>query len=354
MDAVLNGPLWKGKALLVVLVLALFRAFPSYEALKTPFAESTWGHAFLQIDNLICDMGRLFPPGSHESKMTFRLTVPVVARVLRLNETGILILSAIAGVVLLYISLVLVYRFTQSRESALFICLAIACAWAGEAAFHELRGGFYDAVALCLLLIALAADSPVIAGVCAFLAAWTDERALIAGSLVLLLSIAMRARVKAGALLIAWCGYGVLRLWMTAHYSLAVATGNVGFDVLAQQIRLIPLGVWSGLGGGWIIVCGGIAGAFRRHRYAMATAFCTLLAVTIASALMVLDVTRSMAYCLPAVFVGLYLMRENPRRLAMLSGIVSFLVPTWYVQGNTTLWYIYPLPLQLVRWFSTH
>jgi hypothetical protein len=356
MAVILSGPLWKVKALLAVLVLSLFRSFPSYEALQTLFVESTWSHTFLQIDNLICDMGRLFPPGSHESKMTFRLTVPLLARLLGLNETGTLILSAIAGIVLLYVSLALLDKITTSKESALFIGLAIACAWAGQTGFHELRGGFYDAVALCLLLLAMASDSPMIAGVCAFLAAWTDERALIAGAFVILLSIAVHERAKTIAVLIAWCCYAVVRLWMTAHYSLAVATGNVGFDVLAQQIRLIPLGVWSGLGGCWIIVCCGIAAAARQHRYTMTAAFCALLAATIASALMVLDVTRSMAYCLPAVFVATYLLKDAPwlKRLALWSGIVSFFVPTWYVQGNAMLWYIYPLPLQVVRWFSSH
>ncbi len=356
MAALLSGPRWKVKTLLAVLVLSLLRAFPSYEALKTPFVESTWSHTFLQTDNLICDMGRLFPPGSHESKMTFRLTVPVLARLLELNETGILMVSAIAGIVLLYVSLALVHKITNSKESSLFISLAIACAWAGQAGFHELRGGFYDAVALCLVLLPMAFDSPLIAGVCAFLAAWTDERTLIAGSFVVLLSIALHERAKTIALLIAWCGYAVLRLWMTAHYSLAVATGNVGFDVLAQQIRLIPLGVWSGLGGCWIVVGCGIAEAVRQHRYMMTAAFCALLITTIISALMVLDVTRSMAYCLPAVFVATYLLKDAPwlKRLAILSGIVSFIVPTWYVQGNAMLWYINPLPLQLVRWFSPH
>ncbi|MGA2601003.1 MAG: hypothetical protein ABSH09_28900 [Bryobacteraceae bacterium] len=356
MALVLSGPHWKVKALLAVLVLSLLRAFPSYEALKTPFVESTWSHTFLQIDNLICDMGRLFPPGSHESKMTFRLTVPLLARLLGLNETGILILSAIAGIVLLYVSLVLLYKITKSKESALFICLTIACAWAGQTGFQELRGGFYDSVALCLLLIAMAANSPVIAGVCAFLAAWTDERALIAGAFVVLLSIAMHERAKTIAVLVGWCGYAVLRLWMTSHYSLAVATGNIGFDVLAQQIRLIPIGVWSGLGGCWIVICAGLASAIRQHRYTLTAAFCALLAATIVSALMVLDVTRSIAYCLPAVFVATYLLKDEPwlKRLALWSGIGSFFVPTWYVQGDTMLWYIYPLPLQLARWFAPH
>ncbi len=356
MALVLSGPHWKVKALLAVLVLSLLRAFPSYDALQTPFAESTWSHTFLQIDNLICDMGRLFPPGSHESKMTFRLTVPLLARVLGLNETGILIVSAIAGIVLLYVSLVLVYKIAKSKVSALFICLAIACAWAGQAGFHELRGGFYDSVALCLLLVAMASDSPMIAGVCAFLAVWTDERALIAGAFVVLLSVAMHERAKTIAVLVAWCCYAVLRLWMTSHYSLAVATGNVGFDVLAQQIRLIPLGVWSGLGGCWIVICAGIAAAARKHRYGVTAAFCALLAATIVSALMVLDVTRSMAYCVPAVFVATYLLKDAPwlKHLALWSGIASFFVPNWYVQGNTMLWYIYPLPLQVVRWFAPH
>ena len=75
-DGVLSGRHWKTKALFIVLVLALLRAFPSYETLDTAFNRATWQTAQVKVDHPLLDTGPLFPTGSHESKLTFRLTVP--------------------------------------------------------------------------------------------------------------------------------------------------------------------------------------------------------------------------------------------------------------------------------------
>lgn len=178
--------MWKWKALPLALAISLFRAFPAYDALATPHSQATFRDMQFQVGHLPADMGRLFPPDSHESKLTFRLTVPIVARVLHLNETGLLILYGFAGIALLYLVLVLSEKIAGSRQAAFFVCLSIACVWPGETSFHELYGGVYDGVALCLVLLALSSKSVLLAGASLFLAAWTDERALIAAAFLLL------------------------------------------------------------------------------------------------------------------------------------------------------------------------
>jgi hypothetical protein len=69
-----------------------------------------------------------------------------------------LMFFAIAGIVLLYAVLHLAHEAGQgSRRVALFMCLSLASVWPGVMAFHELRGGYYDALALCLLMLGLVA-----------------------------------------------------------------------------------------------------------------------------------------------------------------------------------------------------
>ena len=41
LDRILDRPHWKLRALILVLGLSLCRAFPSYDALSTPFAQAT-------------------------------------------------------------------------------------------------------------------------------------------------------------------------------------------------------------------------------------------------------------------------------------------------------------------------
>ncbi len=361
-DKILAGPNWQWKALCAVVVISLFRAFPNYDALQTNFFQAKWHDVQLKVDQPMLDTGRMFPAVSHESKLTFRLTVPVVAHLLHLHETGMLILSGVIGILLLYLALEIPFFLTQDRRIAFFISLSAACAWPGVAAFQELRGGYYDAVAICLLLAAMATSWSILAAVFLFLADWTDERALIASALVLLFYLciesgrALRERVsKPAAVILATAFYLGLRAYITATHSYVVATEGVGLTVLSHQTAIIPLAIWTGLGGSWILVAAGAFALFVQKRKALALGFCAALILMIGSSLAITDVTRGMAYCLPAVFVGLAALRtseniEQIERLAAVGATISILVPTYYIEGSTGLFWLYALPIQIVRW----
>jgi hypothetical protein len=347
-DRILSGPYWKLKALLVVAAVALFRAFPSYDALASDFHRATWRNVQIKFDHPLIDTSRIFAPGSHESKLAFRLTVPLLAHVFHLGETGLLIFFGLVGLLLLYLVLKVVFALTGSKRAALFVCLATACAWPGQAAFHELRGGYYDAVVLCLLVAACATSSSLLTAALVFLAAWTDERALIASSFVFL----FQRRGKSIAVVVAAVAYLGIRAYLTATQS-GVDVGGVGFAVLVQQLNVIPLAIWSGLSGAWILVALGAIAFVREKRYLAAAGFCGALAVMIVASLAVVDTTRSMAYCLPAVFVALTVL--NPKKIERLSAIaaaISLLVPSFYLEGSTGFFWLYPLPVQIARWFG--
>jgi hypothetical protein len=175
------------KALFAVGAISLFRAFPNYDALRTIFSETTWRNVQVKFDHPMADTSRIFAPGSHESNLTFRLTVPILAHIFHLHRAEVLICFAFVGFVLLYLVLKVAFTLSASKRVALFVCLSTACTWPGEAAFHELRGGYYDALALCLVLAACATSSSIVTAALLFLAAWTDERALVASLFVLLL-----------------------------------------------------------------------------------------------------------------------------------------------------------------------
>ena len=144
-ERIIAGPHWKLRATVVVLAFGLFRAFPNYNFLRDAGAQQTWRDAAIKIQHPAADMVRLFPPASHEAKLTFRLTGPLLARVLHLDRTAMLVLFWLCGVVILYLALDLAHRITRSRIAALWVCVAFACIWPGMLAFHQLLGGFYDA-----------------------------------------------------------------------------------------------------------------------------------------------------------------------------------------------------------------
>ena len=360
-DRLLSGPYWKLKALFGVLAISLFRAVPNYDALGTFFFAAKWRDAQVKFDHPLIDTSRTFPAGSHESNLTFRLTVPMLAHVFHLHQAGLLIFFACVGIVLLYLVLKVAFTLSASKRVALFVCLSTACTWPGEAAFHELRGGYYDALALCLLVAACATSSSLLAGALLFLAAWTDERALIASSFVFLLYAYKDAGIrrflagKPAAVVVAIAAYLGTRAYLASSHSYLHAASGVGLSVLSQQTNVIPLAIWTGLGGSWILVVLGLLALFLKKRYLAAATFSAALVGMIVASLAVADVTRSMAYCLPAVFVALAALNSSEgvkqiEKLAAISGVISFLVPTYYLEGNAGLWWLYPLPIQIVRW----
>ena len=60
------------------------------------------------------------------------------------------------GILLLYLVLGAACDASGSRQVAGLIGLSVVCVWLGLTAFHELRGGYDDAVALCLVFAAFA------------------------------------------------------------------------------------------------------------------------------------------------------------------------------------------------------
>lgn len=357
LEAAVAGHRWKARALITVLVLVLFRAFPSYDALQSRFVQQKWQDALIKAEQPLADMGKLYPPESHESKLTFRLTVPLVARLFHLRMAGVLVLSALLGTLLLGLALQAGYEITGSRKAALLVSLAVGCSWPGEAAFHELRGGYYDAASLCLLMLALCARTPALAALFTLAAAWTDERALLAAPCVLLFHAVHRAYgVRVGLGVVLGLGaYGISRLYMTTARGYESNLSGIGLHLLAQQLNVLPMALWSGLGGCWVPILGGCTVLFIRKRFTLGLFFAILSSGLSLSAFCVIDTTRSAAYLLPAVFVGLAVLRqtESPQwisRVVSTAALLSFFVPPFYLEGGNGVWWLYPLPVQLLRW----
>src|SRR5947209_4404482 len=76
---VLRGSAWRLKSLFLVLAFCLVRAFPNYSYLREPSVRQSWTDAAIKSRDLGADMARLFPRDSHEAKLTYRLTVPIIA-----------------------------------------------------------------------------------------------------------------------------------------------------------------------------------------------------------------------------------------------------------------------------------
>src|SRR5262249_20751861 len=143
-------------ALLVLIALAL--GTPFWE--ETRFLKSPGWAAFLAKRDAL-----LTPPQasleSHEGKVVFRFTVAVVARVLRLDPVGVLILQAVLGLAFLALALRLAERDGGDRVTAFLLTAAMAFTYVGAAAFVDLYAWF-DAWAFFLLLATMWLRQPLL------------------------------------------------------------------------------------------------------------------------------------------------------------------------------------------------
>ncbi len=364
-----EGRWWAARVALGTTLLVLLLSFPSYRDLGEIFSEKTWQGVMIKArapgHNLLLDFG----PWTNAARVNFRLLMPMLARMLSLGPAGLVAIQAAAGVVLFFLIALLAERITASRAVAVAVAVMIGSTWAGMTAFVELRGVF-DAVAILLLVCCLYARNPLLVMLFVFLAGWDDERALLASPLVLVFLLLQRKagseglRVKdffSPRILGLCAGLGihaVTRLAYAHAFGIPIRYDANGVGVLASQINMIPMGVWTALEGGWLLVGGAFVVLMKERRRVELVLFLLALGFLLGVAMCTVDVSRSTAYCLPAVFVALTVLRrsETPEglwRLTITSSVLAILWPPYYAGGKSTIWLQYPLPFQLIRFWRS-
>ncbi|WP_018342421.1 hypothetical protein [Cytophaga aurantiaca] len=333
-------------------------AFPSYEGLKGEFAGS-WKAILTQVQDPF--LYHEYDPNMHESKLSFRITMPFIAYVFHLEIIGILIVQALFGTLLFYFSIRLFERITQDKVTTVLLTLSLAFIYAGRVSFTEIRG-IFDGLALFFLVTSMYFKNPLLIFISVFLASWTDERALIASSLVFLYW--MYYNNSAGnrlfythtvAVMSAWIAYFATRYILTTFFGFSTNAGGVGLSLLMNQVNNMPMGIWSALEGNWLLVIAALWIGFKKKKYTLVFFFTGGISLLLLIALSVMDITRSMAYLLPALFLAVALIKEVEltayiRKLVVIAMLASFLYPAYYTADTYYIGWTYPFPIQLLRY----
>ncbi len=354
---------WAARVTLIALTLALFGSTPSFPLVFSNYYQQTWKNVVKKFENPLYDPSKTEIASSHDSKLTFRLTVPMIGWALGLGPRSTLILFYFVGVSLLYMATRLGERVSRSREVAFYMTLTVASIWPGITSFVVLSGGVYDGVAILLLLCALLARSPAAIASCVFLAEWTDERGILASPLVLLFhGLTLQGdclqfqplRPQALAVPAAWVGYATIRFYLACHFGLSTSQ-DPWFHNFVSQIHLLPIGLWTALEGGWILVIASLVDLWFKRRKRLAAWFLLALSPLGILGIAVLDVTRSMAYLVPAIFLAIKVLREyedptSLKRLCLFAALVSVSCPNYYADNFVEVEWLLPLPLSVLRW----
>ena len=350
LDTFTQGAQWRLKVLVLCVLCVVLFQFPDYRSLyayTTAHTEHNDAYdAFRkQTDHPLTWQGS--KPGSHESKMVFRLALPLLAHALRLNIYGVLALQLLCGLLMLWTLLTLIERITSDRPTALLLALGTCFTYHGSAFLHDVFG-YFDAFGYAVLLLLLLVRRPSALYLLSVVGCFLDERVL-AASLVAVLWHSLRPPAEAvptlrrpavswaGAAVVGgWLTYASLRLWLTVAYGLETDTGGVGLAAFRVNLlhKNVALGFITGLESFWMLIALALLLLAVRRQWGLALAVVLAFGPVAAGSFLVYDITRSLAYGFPVVLLALvvlahYLTRASVRHVARVVAACAVLIPNY-------------------------
>lgn len=292
-----------------------------------------------------------------QSSMVWRLLPPLVCHVLRLPGRTPLALPWVGAVALVAYGAVLFRRRLDDWRYVAGGTLLLASTSAVLVPFDFL--GFNDAwVWIGLLAVAFGRAAWAVPVAC-LLCPWVDERFVIGFPLAWLVGRFERGKAWDWAAVLQglWLvPYALIRLWLGRHDPAAAqATHRFLATYVPQSILLVPMvpiGWWMGLRAGWLAV-GYACWTTPRGRRLLGAA--TFLATGVVTVVLALDLSRSIAIILPAVFLGCFeYARRAPQgapRVLLALGVANLLLPAASVWSQNVE-PVCPLPSELLRLYT--
>ena len=128
----------------------------------------------------------------------------------------------------------------------------------------------------------------------------------------------------------------------------------VGWKFL-DQINNIPIAIWTALEGLWLLPITCIILTFNNKNWDFNIFYVGTLIFFIIMGNSVVDTTRSLIYLFPSTIVAMKIIsnkfsKRDIRYLLMICLLICFIWPAYGVGGKSSIWWQYPLPMQILRW----
>ncbi|MEY4875155.1 MAG: hypothetical protein RL708_304 [Bacteroidota bacterium] len=350
---------------LILTTASLFFATPkNILYYKDKEIESIWETINVKANDLLNPLSNL-DPKSHSAKTVFRLTVPIFVKFTHISLLQITILNYFLGVVLLLLVFLLFKKNNLSNIEASILLISIVFIYFGRASFSD--NYCFDGWAYLSMIACLFVDNIILIFLFGIIAAFTDERALL-----MLPSLALFHAVKDKSAneynnflkflinkktisVIAICIiYTVIRFILSVKYGLKTPSGDSDFSTLKRNLSISGMGIWTFFEGLWLIIVVAIYFMIRNKHCILLLAVLAQFIVSSLIALCVLDITRSGSYIVPIIFIIVpylkgYLEAKDFRNLLIISAIISFLFPAYYIVVGLT--WCDPIYFEFIRHF---
>jgi hypothetical protein len=286
-------------------------------------------------------------PDSFLAKKVFRLTVPVIIKILHLNRAAVLAIQFLLGFLFILYSYKLVNRIFKDAVSATFFASGIVFLYLGRTCFTELSYTWFDGWAYFFLLMTLYNKNVFSVFLFTTLAAWTDERAVIALPIAILfhqINTDKSSRFELKGLIAlnplslsvvaAMAGYFALRFYLSYAFNMHTPSDLASFSVLKNNVMHTSygFGAYTFFEGFWLLFPFLLIWGIKNKHYLFLTVVLAPMIVSTIAALCVYDITRSGSYLFPILFVFLayisnFMDVKSARYILMICMFFSFIFP---------------------------
>jgi len=325
---------------------SLFFSYPQIQFFD--FQSHSWETTKLKSNDLTNSLTSA-DPTSNNAKKVFRLTVPLLMKLLHLSPLGIIILQCFLGFFIFVYGYKISLNILDDVVSATFITAGIAFLYFGRVAYFDINRTWFDTFAYFFLLMAIYSQTSLGIIIFSTLAAWTDERAFIALGIVFLFhhfkkkgyqKTSFKELVsfnKEGlAVIFSIFLYLIVRMALTLKYDMHTPSDTSNYTVLSKTLIFMPVGMWTFLEGFWLVYIFTLAHTFMNKNFLVFILFLLPLVIFTVISGCVLDITRSGSYLLPVIFVLIgymkfYMDKNRLRKFLFYCFCISFLFPALFV-----------------------
>ncbi len=342
---------WVIKLSLICYLIIIFFSFPSYNEIKVK-PHNTWKVVQQQIDDPTIQYG-LDNPESHNAKRTFRLTIPFLFKIFHINNPVVIYLFQQVVLLLFFVLLILFCKdfFPASRSLWVITPVAVCFTYMGQVGIIDVFAKF-DSIALCCILAAMYVRNVFFIFFLALAASFIDERGFIALMLIYLwwqirhrqlhqfgFRELLQPNWQSMSIVLAGISYLLIRFYLIYKYHFITVTGGVGLGILKSQFNKVLFGLWTAFEGFWLLILIAFF-VLLRNKQLVLTIFILMFACpSVLSSFLVMDITRSLIYCLPVLIMSMYIISKSEQpdyslKLILFVMMINILVPTYMTEGG--------------------
>ncbi|MEY2828494.1 MAG: hypothetical protein RIQ33_352 [Bacteroidota bacterium] len=345
---------WKIKATLLLVIASFIFSTGPFFYLPTAFKNENWNSFNFKKENLFKQ-----PPYrdvSHAAKKTFRITVPLIAKVFHFNNWATVAFIWLLNILFLFFLLEFLVQLLNDKTIAFLGTFGFTFIYAGHAGFTDIASWF-DEAAYFFLLMALFSKQKWVIYCSIILACFTDERAFASSVLVAVfhyfssenksLLQHLKQISKCSISIIALCTAIFIRILLQQIFNLHTSSAGASISNILNDSDFWGMGIWTFLEGYWLLVGTLFLFLMYSKQYLKSVALISIIGLFIMGAFMVFDETRSGSYMFPILFIAIAILQNELttvewRMLFLIIAIICFIFPAYYIISDTspyTLWY---------------